>query len=116
MGRPRRVTSDVDTETHFGQPSAQDFPRREQGRPEGSHGADDRLALKTLKTSSCGRSRRPPTSKFRAIPRSSWFAHVASNWLWWQFKGDEEADRMFAGDDCALCTNPNWDARSEGMD
>jgi hypothetical protein len=49
-------------------------------------------------------------------PGGGEFANVASSWLRWQFKGDREAGRMFAGGDCRLCTNPNWDTRSKGMD
>jgi dienelactone hydrolase len=49
-------------------------------------------------------------------PGGGEFANVASNWLRWRFKGDEEAGNMFVGDECRLCTNPNWDTRSKGMD
>jgi len=49
-------------------------------------------------------------------PGGGEYANVASNWLRWQFKGDQEAARMFVGDACALCTNPNWDTKSKGMD
>ncbi|MES2603361.1 MAG: hypothetical protein V4603_00390 [Pseudomonadota bacterium] len=44
------------------------------------------------------------------------FANVASNWLRYQFKGSAEAGKMFVGKDCELCTNPNWDTASKGMD
>lgn len=43
------------------------------------------------------------------------FANVASNWVRWIFKDDEAAGEMFAGDDCGLCTDENWDARSKGL-
>ena len=49
-------------------------------------------------------------------PGGGEYANVASNWLRWQFKGDREAARMFVGDSCELCTNPNWDTKSKGMD
>jgi hypothetical protein len=49
-------------------------------------------------------------------PGGGEFANVASNWMRWQFKGDKEAGRMFAGKDCSLCTNPNWDTRSKGLE
>ena len=48
-------------------------------------------------------------------PGGGEFANVASNWLRWQFKDDKAAARMFVGDACALCTNPNWDTRSKGL-
>jgi hypothetical protein len=49
-------------------------------------------------------------------PGGGEFANVASNWLRWIFKDDARAGEMFAGDDCGLCTNPNWDARAKGFD
>ncbi len=49
-------------------------------------------------------------------PGGGEFANVVSNWLRWQFKSDKAAAKMFVGDDCSLCTNPNWDTRSKGMD
>lgn len=49
-------------------------------------------------------------------PGGGEFANVASNWLRWIFKNDEEAGEMFAGEDCGLCTNPSWDARSKGFE
>ena len=49
-------------------------------------------------------------------PGGGEFANVASNWLRWIFKGDEEAGEMFAGEGCGLCTNPNWDVRSKRLD
>jgi hypothetical protein len=49
-------------------------------------------------------------------PGGGEFANVASNWLRLHFKDDQESGRMFVGDDCALCTNPNWDTRSKGLD
>lgn len=49
-------------------------------------------------------------------PGGGEFANVASNWLRWIFKGDEEAGKMFAGESCELCTNANWDVRSKGFE
>ena len=49
-------------------------------------------------------------------PGGGEFANVASNWLMWQFKNDKTASKMFVSKDCALCKNPNWDAKSKGMD
>jgi dienelactone hydrolase len=48
-------------------------------------------------------------------PGGGEFANVASNWLLWTLKGDKEAGKMFAGKDCSLCTNSNWDVRSKGI-
>jgi hypothetical protein len=48
-------------------------------------------------------------------PGGGEFANVASNWLLWTFKGDKKAGRMFAGKDCGLCMNSNWDVRSKGI-
>jgi hypothetical protein len=48
-------------------------------------------------------------------PGGGEFANVASNWLRYFFKGDKEAGKMFVGKDCRLCTNPNWDTDSKGL-
>jgi dienelactone hydrolase len=48
-------------------------------------------------------------------PGGGEFANVASNWLMWTFKHDKKAGKMFAGKDCGLCTNSNWDVRSKGI-
>jgi hypothetical protein len=49
-------------------------------------------------------------------PGGGEFANVASNWLRYVFKGDDEAGEMFVGPDCSLCTNPNWETNSKGLD
>jgi hypothetical protein len=48
-------------------------------------------------------------------PGGGEYANVAANWLRWQFKKSSEASKMFVGDDCSLCTNPNWDVESKGF-
>jgi dienelactone hydrolase len=48
-------------------------------------------------------------------PGGGEFANVASNWLRLTFKGDAEAGKMFVGNNCALCTNDNWDTDSKGL-
>jgi dienelactone hydrolase len=48
-------------------------------------------------------------------PGGGEWANVASNWLRWQLKGDKQAAKMFAGQDCSLCTNPNWDTASKRL-
>jgi hypothetical protein len=48
-------------------------------------------------------------------PGGGEYANVASNWLLWTFKGDKKAGKMFAGKDCGLCTNSNWDVKSKGI-
>ena len=48
-------------------------------------------------------------------PGGGEFANVASGWLEWTLKGDEEAGKMFKGEACGLCTNPNWDTDSKGF-
>ena len=49
-------------------------------------------------------------------PGGGEFANVAANWLRYQFKGNAEAAKMFVGKNCELCTNPNWDTASKGLD
>jgi dienelactone hydrolase len=48
-------------------------------------------------------------------PGGGEFANVASNWLMWTFKGDKKAGGMFAGKNCGLCLNSNWEVRSKGI-
>ena len=43
-------------------------------------------------------------------PHGGDFAKVATAWCQWQLKGDQEAKKMFIGDDCGLC---NKDAEFE---
>lgn len=49
-------------------------------------------------------------------PGGGEFANVVSSWLRYHFKGDQTAGRMFVGTNCELCTNPNWDTDSKGLD
>ena len=49
-------------------------------------------------------------------PGGGEFANVASNWLRWILKGDDDAGAMFRGLDCTLCTDPNWETRSKGWE
>jgi hypothetical protein len=48
-------------------------------------------------------------------PGGGEFANVATNWVKWTFKGDQQAATMFVGDNCSLCTNPNWDTQSKRL-
>ncbi len=48
-------------------------------------------------------------------PGGGEYANVASNWLRYHFKGDQEAGRMFVGQNCSLCTNPNWETDAKGL-
>lgn len=48
-------------------------------------------------------------------PGGGEFANVAWSWAAWQLKGDKKAGAMFAGKDCGLCKNPNWDVASKGL-
>lgn len=49
-------------------------------------------------------------------PGGGEYANVAANWVRFQFKDDEEARSVFAGPDCGLCTDSNWDTDSKGLD
>src|SRR5262245_26502822 len=48
-------------------------------------------------------------------PGGGEFANVAWSWAAWQLKGDKKAGAMFAGKDCALCKNSNWDVEAKGL-
>ena len=41
-------------------------------------------------------------------PHGGEFAKVATAWYQWQMKGDQEASKMFVGDDCGLCNDDEW--------
>lgn len=43
-----------------------------------------------------------------ARPHGGEFAVVATAWLQWQLKGDEEAGKMFTGDPCGLAKREGW--------
>jgi dienelactone hydrolase len=49
-------------------------------------------------------------------PGGGEFANVTVAWLDWQLKGQKKASAMFVGDKCSLCTNPNWDVESKGLE
>ncbi len=48
-------------------------------------------------------------------PHGGEFAKVATAWYLWQMKGDKEASKTFLGDDCGLCTDPNWKFESKNL-
>lgn len=48
-------------------------------------------------------------------PNGGAAAQVAVAWLNWQLKGDEEAAKMFNGDDCGLCTDADWTLQRKGF-
>lgn len=41
-------------------------------------------------------------------PNGGAFAQVVGAWLKWHLKGDAQAKRMFAGEDCSLCADTAW--------
>jgi hypothetical protein len=44
------------------------------------------------------------------------FGKVALAWLNWHLKGDKEAAKMFQGDKCILCADPQWVTRKKKID
>ncbi|WP_017571652.1 hypothetical protein [Nocardiopsis halotolerans] len=49
-----------------------------------------------------------------AEPNGGEYGRVGTAWLEWRLKGDEEAARMFVGDDCGLCST-EWDTDSRNL-
>jgi len=49
-------------------------------------------------------------------PDGGTFGKVALAWLDWQLKKDGEAAKMFRGDPCGLCTDPQWVVRKKKVD
>ena len=41
-------------------------------------------------------------------PNGGAFAQMATKWLEWQLKSDQEAGKMFVGPDCGYCTAKGW--------
>ena len=48
-------------------------------------------------------------------PHGGEFAKVATAWYLWQMKGDQEASKMFLGEDCGLCNDTNWKFESKNL-
>ena len=44
------------------------------------------------------------------------FGKVTLAWLNWQLKGNKEAAKMFQGDKCSLCADPQWVTRKKKID
>jgi hypothetical protein len=47
--------------------------------------------------------------------RGGAFATAGMAWLKWQLKGDETAAKMFTGENCGLCGDPNWTLERKNM-
>jgi len=50
-----------------------------------------------------------------AQPHGGDFAVAALAWLNWQLKGDQEASKMFLGEDCGLCKETDWKVEVKGF-
>jgi len=48
-------------------------------------------------------------------PNGGDFARVAVAMLKWQFKNDKEASKMFLGEKCGLCQEPQWHVSTKGI-
>ncbi|NQU85873.1 MAG: alpha/beta hydrolase [Mariniphaga sp.] len=48
-------------------------------------------------------------------PHGGEFAKVATAWYLWLLKGDKKASKMFIGNDCGLCNDPNWKFESKNL-
>jgi hypothetical protein len=49
-------------------------------------------------------------------PDGGAFGKAALAWLDWQLKGKKEAGKMFQGEKCGLCTDPQWVTRKKKID
>jgi hypothetical protein len=49
-------------------------------------------------------------------PDGGTFGKVTLAWLDWQLKGNREAAKMFQGDKCGLCTDPQWVVQKKKID
>jgi hypothetical protein len=50
-----------------------------------------------------------------AEPHGGKFAEVATQWLLWQLKHDQQAAWMFVGEKCGLCQQPEWKVERKNM-
>ncbi|MDA3927657.1 MAG: hypothetical protein PF541_01770 [Prolixibacteraceae bacterium] len=48
-------------------------------------------------------------------PHGGEFGKVATAWFLWQMKSDNEASKMFLGDDCGLCNDSEWKLESKNQ-
>jgi dienelactone hydrolase len=48
-------------------------------------------------------------------PHGGRFAEAATQWLLWQLKGDKKAEKMFLGDKCGICTDPEWKVKRKNQ-
>jgi dienelactone hydrolase len=49
-------------------------------------------------------------------PNGGKAAQVVVDWLDWILRGDEDASATFTGDDCRLCTDPDWTFEKKKID
>jgi hypothetical protein len=49
-------------------------------------------------------------------PDGGAFGRVALAWLDWQLKGNKEAAKMFQGEKCGLCVDPQWVTRKKKIE
>jgi hypothetical protein len=48
-------------------------------------------------------------------PNGGAAARVVVSWLDWQLRGDKDARDVFVGEHCGLCSDPNWQFQSKGL-
>jgi len=48
-------------------------------------------------------------------PNGGWWGEVGVAWLSWQLKGDKGAAKMFEGENCGLCVEPDWTVKKKNM-
>ncbi|MGD9158135.1 MAG: hypothetical protein PVG39_07005 [Desulfobacteraceae bacterium] len=48
-------------------------------------------------------------------PHGGKFAEAATQWLLWQLKGDRKAEKMFLGENCGICTDPEWKVKRKNQ-
>ena len=80
-----------------------------------------RMQMTTLKKSVTYRffaptRRESVTAALITTPTGGTFGKVALAWLNWHLKGDKEAAKMFQGDKCKLCADPQWVTRKKKID
>jgi hypothetical protein len=51
----------------------------------------------------------------RTQPYAGRIQTLVTGWLRWQLMSDRSLDDMFLGDQCSICTDPNWTVKQKGL-
>ena len=73
----------------------------------GAATCDNSASLDALAVSFFGENQVGHGGTFRIAPNGGDYAQFATAWMSWQLRGNHQTT-MFLGEDCDLCSRPNW--------